>query len=192
MCKIWLKNYCQTLFLKIKTKHIFELTVWTYRQFAFILCPSWGLPKYIETKVLTTCFTSYKAVFKKQKEVWNYSPCLIFCIIFQEKFFPCYILLPDQISLSDYMRNKCIIIICFQVVDAIKFEINLSFIIKLFSYMTKKVRTKRAFKIKQMHFFIIFRVFIQTNKIKCFWEVESDFNIYIYKTVIKPWYKHWT
>ena len=36
----------------------------------------------------------------------------------------------------------CIVIICFPVYDAIDFEINLSFLIKPFSYFTKKVRTK--------------------------------------------------
>ena len=39
--------------------------------------------------------------------------------------------------------SLCIAIIWFPVYDAIHFEINLSFLIKLFSYMTKKVRTKK-------------------------------------------------
>ena len=33
----------------------------------------------------------------KQEEVWNYSPSLIFCMIFEEKYFS----QTDQISLSD-------------------------------------------------------------------------------------------
>ena len=41
-----------------------------------------------------------RSFFEKQKEVWNFSPCLIFCMIFEAKYFSCYILLPDQISLS--------------------------------------------------------------------------------------------
>ena len=36
----------------------------------------------------------------------------------------------------------CIVIICFLVSDVINFEINLSFLIKPFFYMTKKVKTK--------------------------------------------------
>ena len=31
-------------------------TVWNVKKFAFILSPSRGLPKYIKTNVLTTCF----------------------------------------------------------------------------------------------------------------------------------------
>ena len=36
----------------------------------------------------------------------------------------------------------CIVIVWFPVDDAINFEINLSFLTKPFSYMTKKIRTK--------------------------------------------------
>ena len=39
--------------------------------------------------------------FKKQKQVWNFSSYLIFCIILGEKYLSYYILLHDQISLSD-------------------------------------------------------------------------------------------
>ena len=44
-------------------------------------------------------FTSCKAFLNKLKEVWNYSPCLTFCMIFKEKCFSCDIPLNDQISL---------------------------------------------------------------------------------------------
>ena len=37
---------------------------------------------------------------KKQKDVWNQSPSLIFRIIFAEKYLTCYVLLIDQLSLS--------------------------------------------------------------------------------------------
>ena len=33
--------------------------------------PSWGLLKYIETKLQTNCFYLILGFFKKQKEVWN-------------------------------------------------------------------------------------------------------------------------
>ena len=46
--------------------------------------PSWGLSKYIKTKLQTTCFYLMWSFNKKQKEVWNQSPALIFCIIFEE------------------------------------------------------------------------------------------------------------
>ena len=41
---------------KIKIKHISESTVSNVTMFTFIVCPYRGLPKYIKTKVLTTCF----------------------------------------------------------------------------------------------------------------------------------------
>ena len=59
----------------------------------FIVCQSRGKPKYIATEVLTTCCYFIQSFFKKQNEVWNYSPWLIFCIIFQEKYFSPYNLL---------------------------------------------------------------------------------------------------
>ena len=37
----------------------------------FYCMPSWGLSKYIETKLQTTCFYLMKSFSKKQKEVWN-------------------------------------------------------------------------------------------------------------------------
>ena len=42
--------------------------------------PSPGLSKYIEIKLQTFCFYLMQSIFKKQKEVWNHSPCLIFCV----------------------------------------------------------------------------------------------------------------
>ena len=44
-------------------------------------------------------FILYMKLLKKQKEAWNQSTCLIFCKIFKEKYFSCYILLTDQTSL---------------------------------------------------------------------------------------------
>ena len=49
---------------------------------------------------------------------------------FSTKWFPCYILLTDQISLSDSLEivdNKCVVIISFSVDDVVSFEINLFF-----------------------------------------------------------------
>ena len=52
----------------------------------------WRLPKYIESKMPTTCFHHMQSFIKKEKEVWNYSPYLIFSMIFEEKYFSCHIL----------------------------------------------------------------------------------------------------
>ena len=49
-------------------------------QFAFIICQVKRLPKYIETKLQTTCFYLKENLFKKQKQVWNWSPYLIFSV----------------------------------------------------------------------------------------------------------------
>ena len=65
MRNILLKNHAQNVaenlvldFLtkKIKIEHIFRSTVRSFIQFVFIVCPSKGLPKDIETKVLPTWF----------------------------------------------------------------------------------------------------------------------------------------
>ena len=70
------------------------------------------------------------------------------------------------------LGNMGIVIVCFPGWDVIKFEINLSFLIKPFSHMTKKVRTKFKYlknkdsfegkiKISFPHFY---RTFIKANK----------------------------
>ena len=62
---------------------------------------SWGLSKYIEPKLQTTCFYLTLSIFKKWKDQ---STKLVyvrhFYMIFEEKYFSCYSLLIDQISLS--------------------------------------------------------------------------------------------
>ena len=69
-------------------------------------------------------------------------------MIFQENFFSYYILLTDQISLSDYletMGNMCIATVCFPGCDAISFEINIIVLIKPFWYMNINSRDKFKF-----------------------------------------------
>ena len=55
----------------------------------FYCMPSWGLWKYIEIKLQTTCFYLKWSIFKKNKKRLEYSPSLIFYMIFEEKYF-CY------------------------------------------------------------------------------------------------------
>ena len=57
------------------------------------------LLKYIETTLQTTCFYLIISIFKIQRGLELVSPCLIFCIIFEGKYFSCYSLLIDQVSL---------------------------------------------------------------------------------------------
>ena len=56
--------------------------------------------RHLETKLQTTFFYLIISFLKKSIEVWDQSPCFIFCITFQEKYFSCYILLTGQISFS--------------------------------------------------------------------------------------------
>ena len=91
-------------FIKFKSEHISELTVGNIVKFGFIVFTSQSLPKYNKTKALTTCFLPCtKLFFKKEKKglefFWN--PCLIFCMIFEEKYFPRYIWLTGQILFPD-------------------------------------------------------------------------------------------
>ena len=73
----------------------------------------------------------------------------ILWMVFQEKYFSCYILSTDKfhclIAITSWYIEQCvycIAIVCFPVCDAISFEINLIFLIKPFFYMTKKSRQK--------------------------------------------------
>ena len=74
--------------------------------FYYIL--SCWLSKYIENKLQTTCSYLILSIYKKQKEVWNQSPQVIFCIIFEEKYFsgPNFILC--LLLLREILDNMCI------------------------------------------------------------------------------------
>ena len=94
-------------------------------------------------------------------------------MIFQEKSFPCFILLTDRISFSGYLyflRYWTIyelLLFCFPACDVISFEIKFSFLIKPFFYITKKseqkykyLKKKKSFKHKIKSIFIIFKGFL--------------------------------
>ena len=109
---------------------------------------------------------------------------LNFDLIFQEKYFsvnwPNFIV---WLTLRlEILSSMCNVIVCCPVGGVINFEINLSFIIKLFSCMIKKVkekflnilRMKRAFNMKKKAFFIILKV-LSLKQIKAaFLEGESS------------------
>ena len=71
----FLKNNAQNVvgkllpdpFLKNKSWANLWSTVWIFIQFVFIVWQSWGIPKYIETKVLTTCFYFISNFWKNKK-----------------------------------------------------------------------------------------------------------------------------
>ena len=97
---------------------------------------------------------------------------LHFAYDFLRKFFSCYILLTDPISLSDclyflrYWTNCVLQLFVSQFVTSKIFEINLIFLIKPFSYMTEKSRqkfkyleNKKSFKEEIKSIFIVFKRF---------------------------------
>ena len=104
----------------------------------------------------------------------SWFPCLIFCMIFKEKYFSCYVLLTNfnysnfivwLFFLHEILGHICIIIICFSVCDVINFEIKLSYQV-FFLYDQKSLnkylnisRTKRVFEMRWKVFFIIFKGF---------------------------------
>ena len=79
---------------------------------------------------------------------WDYLLHLILRMIFQKKISPTLysIKRPNFILclllLLEILGNMCIVTLCYPVCDAINVEINLSFLIKTFSYMTAKGRRK--------------------------------------------------
>ena len=77
-------------------------------------------------------------------EVWSYSPCLIFFMIFEEKYLYCYILLLDKVSITGclyFVRywTMCIVIVC---CDVKNFEINVIFLIKPFLLQDKNLNMR--------------------------------------------------
>ena len=59
------------LFLKNKNWTYFGLTVWSVMLVIFVACSSWVLPKYIGTKLLTTCFYGKAFSFEKKQRSLN-------------------------------------------------------------------------------------------------------------------------
>ena len=155
---------------------------------------------YIETKVLTIAFTSYKTLKKKKKKKidleivslphfqHNFWRKIFLMLYFNWPNFNVWLPLGLEI-----LGNKCIEIICFAVDHIIIIEINLNFLIMPFPTWLKKsgkklniVRTKRGFEVKIKRFFHHFlRVFIEANKANFFGRQESDFNIEGYDGFLK-------
>ena len=74
-------------------------------QFFFIACQVEGYQNMLKLSYRELAFTSYKALLFFKKKVWNYSSwnyssCLIFCMIFEEKYLFGFMVLTNQTSLS--------------------------------------------------------------------------------------------
>ena len=99
------------------------------------------------------------------------SPCLNFCMIFEEKYFSCYILLTDQISLASclyflkYWATNVLQLFVAQSVMSQILNLSMAFLSIRFSVWAKSkdekliILTRRAFKMKHKAFFIIFKGF---------------------------------
>ena len=81
-------------------------------QIVFVPCLYTNL-KAIE--ILNLCcrpfpLSSFKSFLKK--EVWNWSPCLIFDMIFEQEYFSCYILLTNafiSLDIGQYVYCNCLL-----------------------------------------------------------------------------------
>ena len=58
-------------FLKNQNWKFFWIVNLIFYTVCFYCMPSWGLSKYIESKMQTTSFYLINSFFEKQKEVWN-------------------------------------------------------------------------------------------------------------------------
>ena len=118
------------------------------------------LYKLLETK-LWTIYPEICSILIFQKRVWDLFLYFILCMIFQEKCFSCYILLNDQISMSDSLYFSRYWTICVSqlfvnlVVTSQNLKLTISFDSSCFGARPKSqdkswniVRTTRAFKVK--------------------------------------------
>ena len=111
------------------------------------MCSTSGLPKYIKTKVLSTCFYLIWSFFKKTK--WGLG--LVSLPNFLQDFWWNIFLMLYFIWLNfiawlplllELLSNMCIVITCCPLWDVIDFEINHSFLFTPFFYMTKRSAQK--------------------------------------------------
>ena len=104
----------------------------------------WGLSKYSEIKVQTTCLYLIQSFIKKIRRDLK----LIFCLIFWRKLFLLLYSInwPNSIVwlplLREILGNMCIAVVSYPGCDVIYFEINFTFVIKLFFLQDQKGKTK--------------------------------------------------
>ena len=106
--KVLWRNYSQTLFWKIKIEHIPKSIVLSSIQILFIVCQvvsywnilklSWK-PLCCKLHITNYLILLHFVILKNKKRSGTSLPLLIFCIVFEEKYFSGYILLIGQISL---------------------------------------------------------------------------------------------
>ena len=129
------KNFIKASALQLSFNIFLQFSTWTY----------------INSKLykIQTIDPEIQSILIFQKRVFEQFLNLILSMIFREKCFSRYIILTDEISLSDcpyFLRYWAIsvlqLLFSFQGHDVINIEINLIFLIKPFFNMTKKSRQK--------------------------------------------------
>ena len=105
------------------------------------VCLSRGLLKTLKLRSNSLVFISHKAFMKNKRS--GTSLLASFSTYFSRKLFLTFysINLPNFIVWA-MLGNMCTVIVCFPGYDVINFEITLSLLIKPFSHVTKRVRTK--------------------------------------------------
>ena len=146
---------------KIKIGLISGSAVWNAIKFVFIL--------YVQVEVyqnilILRCWPHAFNFFKKQKKVWNKSPCLISCLVFEEIYFSDYILLADQFSLRDCLHflrywAVCVLFVV-QSLTSYILKVTLAFLSICFSSITKKSEQKcKNLKNKKRFYYEIKSIF---------------------------------
>ena len=88
--KMWLRNYFNTFFKKIKIEHISWSIIWSVIQFVFV---AWQVNDYQNILKLTFSFTSYKAFFKSKERSGTSVPGTFSACFMKKMYFYCYIVI---------------------------------------------------------------------------------------------------
>ena len=124
------------------------ITVWNIIKFVLTVCPGRGLSNHIKTKGWPLAFTLYKDILKNKKRsvtifsasfsAWFLRKNISHVIFYQLTKFHC----PNAFTSRDVRQYMCCNFICLPVCDVMNFEINFSFLIRPFFYMSEKSRQK--------------------------------------------------
>ena len=119
--KMWLRNYFNTFFKKIKIEHISWSIIWSVIQFVFV---TWQVDDYqniLKLNCIHFHFTSYKAFFKNEERSGTSVPAIFSACFVKKFYFYCYIVI-FSITWSNFivllsllfeiLRNMCIANVC--------------------------------------------------------------------------------
>ena len=108
---------------------------------------SWGLSKYIETKLQTTCFSVIMLFYKIKRGLELVSLPHFVHNFWRKIFILLYSINPSSFIvwlplLREILGDMCIVIVWKPDCDVMTFEVNLTFLIKPFFLQDQKVMTK--------------------------------------------------